>query len=284
MKDYYAILGVERGASQEDVQRAFRTLAHKYHPDKEGGDVGKFKEVNEAYQVLGNEQKRAQYDATGSFANGFDPRQGAGFDFSDFSVNFGGNGSFSDIFDAVRGAFTGSAFRGADVVINVELTFEESILGTTKRFTIPYRRKPAGTVEIPFGPGIFDGAELIMRERGEPAPDPRLRPGDLHVRVRVKGHPQFRREKRDVVCDLKLTVTEALLGAVKEIVWVNGTTVSVTVPERTRHGDRLPVTSVALPPSDQFNQVVAVCAIAYPKKRMSGKVRELLDGLQKEGW
>lgn len=281
MKDYYAILGIDRGATQDEVQKAFRTLAHKYHPDKKDGDVEKFKEVNEAYQVLGDEQKRQQYDSGGFMGNG--QQYADGFDFSNVHVNFGGGG-FNDIFDAVRNAFTNTAFRGEDVTISIELSFDEAILGVTKNITIPYRRKAAETVAVQFQPGMYSGAEVVLRGRGEPARDGRFEPGNLHIQIRVKEHETLHRKGRDILCDCSLTMTEALLGVTKEVDWVGGKTFAVTVPERTSHGDMIAVKTVALPSSDLLGSVFVVCLVQPPKKRMSKKVRELLEALQSEGW
>ncbi|MDE0243498.1 MAG: DnaJ domain-containing protein [Candidatus Kaiserbacteria bacterium] len=280
MKDYYAILGVDRGASQEDIQKAFRKLAHQHHPDKQGGDAGRFKEINEAYQVLGNEQRRSQYDH-GGFAGGAGQGE-AGFDFSNFSVNFG-DGSFDDFVDAVRTAFTGQSFHGDHVAIDLMISFDESILGTEKEVTIPYRKKSPETVRIAASPGVYDGAELVIRGKGEPAPDGRHQPGDLRVRFRVQEHPHLRRVNRDIVCTLDLTVSEALLGIEKEAPWISGKTFSVTIPERTRHGDTYVATNVALPESNLLDRVVVLCNVVQPKK-MSKKVQSLLEDLRDEGW
>jgi molecular chaperone DnaJ len=99
MTDYYQVLGVDRGASQEEIKRAYRKMAHAHHPDKEGGDEEKFKEVNEAYQVLGNEQKRQQYDQFGQTFDG----AGAGGPFGGFNVNMDDIGGFGDIFETFFG-------------------------------------------------------------------------------------------------------------------------------------------------------------------------------------
>lgn len=139
MKDYYQILGVEKTASDDDIKKAFRKLAHKYHPDKKGGDEQKFKEASEAYAVLSDKKKRAEYDTYGrTFSggqNGFN-----GFDFSNFQQGFG-NGvefDFGDIFSEFFGgnAGRGGARRGRDISIDVELSFKESVFGSERRVLI----------------------------------------------------------------------------------------------------------------------------------------------------
>ena len=141
-KDYYSVLGVEKKASQDDIKKAFRKLAHKYHPDKKGGDEEKFKEVNEAYSVLSDEKKRSEYDAYGRVfsGGGGQGQQGGfgGFDFNDFANQQGFGGAhvdFGDIFGDIFNGFTGGregARRGRDISIDIELSFEESIFGTER--------------------------------------------------------------------------------------------------------------------------------------------------------
>lgn len=164
-KDYYAILGVEKGASHDEVKKAFRKLATKYHPDKKGGDEAKFKEISEAYAVLGDEKKRAEYDAYGrSFSGG-----GAGFDWSQFQQNMGGfqNGQgfefdlgdimngFGDIFGGGRGQ--GARARGRDISIDVELAFQESIFGTNRKVLLT-KNTTCATCK---GSGAAVGTEMI---------------------------------------------------------------------------------------------------------------------------
>lgn len=136
MKNYYDILGIEKGASSDDVKVAFRKLAHKYHPDKKGGDEGKFKEVSEAYAVLSDQKRRAEYDTYGrTFSGGAEGFQG--FDFSQFSRDFEGHGVEFDLGDVFSEFFAGNrggrASRGRDISIDIELSFRESIFGVERR-------------------------------------------------------------------------------------------------------------------------------------------------------
>lgn len=135
-KDYYKTLNVEKGASQDDIKKAFRKLAHQYHPDKAGGDEAKFKQANEAYQVLSDEKKRAQYDQFGSVA--FDGSAGGfgGQGFGGFS-GFQGGAGFEDLGDIFGDLFGGGRTRsrerrGSDIQVDMELTFKESIFGVNK--------------------------------------------------------------------------------------------------------------------------------------------------------
>jgi len=146
-KNYYEILGVEKSASKEDIKKAFRKLAHKFHPDKKDGDESKFKEINEAYSVLSDDKKRAEYDSYGRvFDGGAGFGSGAGgFDFSGFSQNFqgqagefGGDFDLGDIFGEFFGGNRGRAKtkRGRDISIDIEIPFEDSIFGTERKVLI----------------------------------------------------------------------------------------------------------------------------------------------------
>lgn len=142
MKDYYQVLGVTKSASEEEIKKAFRTLAHKYHPDKKGGDEAKFKEVSEAYAVLSDKKRRAEYDTYGKTFTGGPQGGFGGFDFSNFANGFGGfdqqNVEFDlgDIFGEFFGGGGRRARRGRDISIDIELSFREAIFGADRRVLI----------------------------------------------------------------------------------------------------------------------------------------------------
>lgn len=144
MADYYSVLGISRSASEDEIKKAFRKLAHTYHPDKGTGDEKKFKEINEAYQVLSNKEKRARYDQTGQdyHSQGQGGGSGAGqgfggFDFNGQGFDFGGSG-FEDVFSDFFGSRAGSRGRrsGADIQVDVEITFEEMVRGAKRDITL----------------------------------------------------------------------------------------------------------------------------------------------------
>ncbi len=156
-KNYYEILGVGQQASKEEIKKAFHKLAHKYHPDKKGGDEAKFKEVSEAYQVLSDEGKRRQYDAYGSASAGGGNPGGFGFDFSNFTGQNGADFEFDlgDIFgDFFGSARRGGAKRGRDISVDIQVSFAESIFGTERKVLI----NKIGLCETCSGSGAAVGA------------------------------------------------------------------------------------------------------------------------------
>lgn len=170
MKDYYSVLGVPKSASKDDIKKAFRKLAHQYHPDKKSGNEAKFKELNEAYSILSDDQKRAQYDSFGSAGSGFagGGQQGfEGFDFADFAKGFGGfNGTnvefdFGDVFGDLGDMFSGRggrrSRRGRDVSIDIEVSFRDSVFGT-ERTVVLAKVNACKTCK---GTGAKTGSEMI---------------------------------------------------------------------------------------------------------------------------
>jgi molecular chaperone DnaJ len=164
-KDYYSVLGVDKKASTDDIKKAFRKLAHKFHPDKGGQDESKFKEITEAYAVLGDEKKRREYDAYGQSFPGGTPNQGAGgfggFDFSQFQQGFGQGGvefDFGDLFGDLFGTRAGRAARarGRDISIDLEISLKDAVLGTKRTVLIG----KVSTCDVCGGTGAKKGTEL----------------------------------------------------------------------------------------------------------------------------
>lgn len=195
-KDYYDILGVSRGASQEEIKRAYRKLAHEHHPDK-GGDSERFKQINEAYQVLSDPQKRQQYDQFGRTS--FDSRSGQGFrgfegfDFGDmgrsgFSFSFGGG--IGDLFED----FFGQAF--SQVQVELPISLSQAVLGDE----LVFRTTGAETLTIKIPSGTADGTTFRFRGKGNPHKRGR---GDLLVTVRVKLPERLNRKQKELFEELK---------------------------------------------------------------------------------
>lgn len=242
--DYYKTLGVSRTASADEIKKAFRKLARTHHPDA-GGDEQKFKEINEAYEVLSDDKKRQLYDQYGT-ANENQIPQGWGGNVNVGDI-FGGAGSWSEILDSIRrgegafgswdfGGFGGQprARRGQDMNVTLNVTFDEAFQGTEKRVTvrIPGKSEPdTFTVKIPAG--AVDGGRLRFRGKGGLGENGG-EAGDLLVTTKIAEHPYYTRDKADVVVALPVTVAEAALGAQIVVPAPDGTKVRVKVPAGTQ--------------------------------------------------
>lgn len=252
--DYYKTLGVPRTASADDIKKAFRKLARTHHPDA-GGDEAKFKEINEAYEVLGDEKKRALYDQYGTANENQIPRGwsgGQGFSVDDiFGGSQGGqgfSGSWSDILESIRrgegafgsnwdfGGFGGSPrpHRGQDMNVTLKVSFDEAFRGVEKRVTVRIPGKPASdTVTVKVPAGAVDGGRLRFKGKGGLSQDGG-EPGDLLVTTKIEPHPYYRRDKADVIVDVPVTVAEAALGAAIVVPAPDGTKVRVRIPAGTQ--------------------------------------------------
>jgi DnaJ-class molecular chaperone len=246
--DPYVVLGVPRNASEDDIRRAYRKLAKELHPDLNPSDPKsaeeRFKKVSGAYEIIGDAEKRKQYDrgeidASGEARRGFHRTYAEGGPFAgrpgaqrpgeDFS--FGD--IFSDLFGTMRGrGEPGSPFgvRGRDVRYSLEVDFLEAATGAKKRVTLP----DGGVLDISVPEGVSDGQVLRLKGKGSLG----LRgaePGDALIEIRVRPHPHFRRVDDDIVLDVPITIDEAVLGAKVEVPTISGR-VQLTLPKATSSG------------------------------------------------
>lgn len=300
-KDYYKALGVEKGASQAEVKKAFRKMAHKYHPDKQGGDEAKFKEVNEAYQVLGDETKRKQYDQFGSdfaqqggFGGGMNwedfmraSRGGGGFQQGGVHFDFGGaNGGIDlgDIFGDIFGFGGGNRPRkGRDVQLAVEITFEEMMSGLDKEiaFNQPNaqgkQEETKFTVKIPAG--ISSGQSIRVGGKGGHSPNGGSR-GNVFIVVHVQSKSGFQRQGADVFTEVHIPFTIAALGDKIDIETVDGTK-KLVIPAGTQSHQQFRLKGFGLPrlqrtgKGDQYVNVI----VDVPKK-LKKKERKLVEELK----
>ena len=269
--DYYKTLGVPRTASTDEIKKAFRKLARKYHPDA-GGDEAKFKEINEAYEVLSDDKKRKLYDQYGTANENQIPRGwGSGNvnveDIFGGAGGAGGFGSWSDILESIRrgeGAFgtewdfgnfgsagggrrAARAQKGKDMNVTLNVTFDEAFKGTEKRVTVRIPGKSESetfTVKVPAG--AVDGGRLRFRGKGGLGQGGG-EAGDLLVTTKIEPHPYFMRDGADVVVDVPVTVAEAALGASVIVPAPDGTKVRVKVPAGTQTGAKLTVRGKGAP-------------------------------------
>ncbi len=359
-KNYYDTLGVAKGATQDDIKRAFRKLAHRYHPDKSGGDEAKFKEVSEAYAVLSDEKKRREYDTYGqAFPGGPSAGPGqagnpfGGFDFSQFQQGFGGDGvefDFGDLFGDIFGGRGGRsrAPRGRDISIDIEVPFKDAIFGTDRtvllskvsacelckgtgakpgteletcktcngtgqvhevrrsilgQFTsvrpctachgtgkIPKEKCPEckghgvhrkeEEIKIKVPAGIENGEMIRLPGQGEAIQGGMT--GDLYVKVHVKPHPVFRREGANLVMQLPVKLTDALVGTTVTIDTVEGKKLEVKIPVMKRAEELLRVRGKGVPEGTSRGDLIIRLEVAMPQK-LSAKAKKAIEDLKSEG-
>jgi len=290
-RDYYEVLGVSKSASDDEIKKAYRKLAIKYHPDKNPGNKeaeAKFKEINEAHDVLSDKQKRARYDqfghagvggAGGNPFGGAGNPFGGGFNYNGqtFNFEFGNGGVFDDIIGNLFGF--GSARRprrGADLQVAVTITFEEAIFGTTK--TIDHN---GSSLKIKIPAGIDDGMSIRIRGKGGPAPEGATEPGDLYVRVKVKPHKSLTREGIIILSEQTIDMVDAALGCEIEVETVDGP-ITMKVPAGTQSGTPFKLSGHGVPfrnDGDRGPHIVTV--LVETPKNLSKRQKELLEEFKK---
>jgi curved DNA-binding protein len=290
-KDYYATLGVGRDADADTIKKAYRKLARRYHPDvsKEPDAEARFKEINEAYEVLGDPEKRRAYDGLGSgFRDGEEihgwPGGGAGPGGPESPF---GNASFEDILSSLFGGLDMNARRGgpfgakgADLRSTLSITLEEAFSGTSKELHLgPAAPGDAGTgkvIKVTIPPGTLDGDELRVEGQGGAGA---RRPGDLYLRIKILPHRLFSLDGRHIHLDMPLTPSEAALGTSLTVPTLAGS-VEVRVPPLTQTGTKLRLKGRGMPghpPGDQF--LLAKIMIPTP---INEQARKLYEELAKE--
>lgn len=277
-KDFYKVLGVEEKASKDEIKRAYRKLAQKYHPDANKGDENaerRFKEISEAHSILSNDEKRKEYDEIRRYAGAgggpFGFRPGGGRDVRvDFGDIFGGEAG--DIFGDIFG-FGPRQRRGQDLETEAHLSFEEAVEGTTFELANGTR------VRIP--PGVSNGARIKVAGKGGPGPAGSP-PGDLYVRVHVAGHPLFKLKKNgDIEVPLPVTIAEAALGAKIQVPTLDRA-VTLKVPAGSRSGKVLRVKGKGgMRSGGTRGDLLARIEIEVPQK-LTRRERELLEEFERE--
>lgn len=293
-RDYYEVLGVSKNASDDEIKKAYRKLAVKYHPDKNPGDKAaeeKFKEISEAHEVLSDKQKRARYDqfghagVGGSAAGGNpfggqagNPFGGGSYTFNGQSFNFdfggAGAGGLDDILGSIFGfgSHARQPRRGADYRTHLVVTFEEAIFGTTKTLEVEGKK-----IKLKIPQGIDDGMSIRLAGRGGPAPEQGGQKGDLYVQVRVKPHKHLTREGYIILSEEKISMVDAALGTEIEVETVDGP-ITMKVPAGTQSGTPFKLSGHGVPmraDGDRGPHIVTI-NVEIPKK-LTKKQRELLE-------
>ena len=281
-KDFYKILGIDESATKDDIKKAYKKLARQYHPDNNKGDKGaeaRFKEISEAYSILSNDQKRAEYDqmrrlfeAGGDRFYGFTPggQGGVRINIGDLFGDEGGRGGgfFEDLF-----GFGPRQARGSDAETEVTLSFEESIEGTTVQL------RDGTKVRIPAG--IGDGGRVKVAGKGGPGANGGTA-GDLYVRVRVQPHPVFGKSKGgDLQITLPVTFTEAALGAKVEVPTLDEP-VTVKIPPGTPNGKVLRVRGRGAPKARGGTGDLLVKVEVEVPQKLTNKEKDLLQRFDEE--
>lgn len=287
-KDYYKTLGVEKSASQDEIKKAFRKEAHKYHPDKKDGNEAKFKEANEAYQTLSNDQKRAQYDRFGSagpnMSGGGSQGGFGGFQQQAGGMEFDLNDIFEGFFGGQGGGFGGQRVqRGRNIQLQLNITFEESIKGVSKKIRVPemsaiYSQKKEVEVTIPAG--IENGQQLRLQGYGEAVNGGQT--GDMHIVIAVDSHPIYQKQGLNLVRNIDVLLSETLEGAKKEIETFDEK-VTVKIPQGVKTGTVLRVRGKGISRSTfQKGDILLVVNLVIPEK-LSKDQKKLVEELKKLG-
>ena len=277
-KDFYKILGVGKSASADEIKKKYRSLARELHPDKTKGDTAmeeKFKAVSEAYDILSDGKKRAEYDqARDMFERGGfrAPQGGQNFQGGDFSDIFGG-GNPQDIFaNLFGGGGRRGPRKGQDLQTESTITFKEAAFGTTLELRLSTDGGPSQTISARVPAGVNDGAKIRVKGKGAPG---EAGPGDLFILLHVKPHPIFSRKAENIVMTLPVTFVEATLGADIKVPTLDGEEVTLRLAPGTPNGRTLRVKGRGIKKGSISGDLLATIDVQVPQK-IEGEAAEAL--------
>lgn len=301
-KDYYKVLGVDKSASADAIKKAYRKLAVKYHPDKNPGNKAaeeKFKEITEAYEVLGDPEKRKKYDELGENWKYYQQQGGTaeGFDWSQYTgrrpggqgraYTSGDFGGFSDFFESIfggggfeRAGFGGGgrtrARKGEDYKADMEISLEESYNGTTRQVDAGGTR-----LELKIKPGTYD--QQVLRLKGKGGPGINGGPnGDIYITVHVQSHPHYEVKGDDLYCDIPVDLYTAVLGG-KALVRTLKGTIRIDIAKGTQNGKVLRLKGMGMPKfgkPGEFGDLYGKVNVRLPE-HLSPRETELFNELAK---
>jgi len=298
-KDYYTVLGVSKTASQAEIKKAFRKLAVKYHPDKNPNNKTaetKFKEANEANEVLSDPEKRKKYDALGENWKNYGQQTGGqdqGFDWSKYqdtgggkrsysSGDFGAETNFSDFFESVFGASRSGSSRskrpqkGDDYSAEVELSLEEAYSGTSRLLDVGTEK-----LQMKFKPGVKDGQTLRIKGKGGQGFNKGER-GDIYIKIHIPTHPHFERREDDLYCEMPVELYTLILGGKATVRTLKGI-LKIDIPKGTDNGKVLRLKGMGMPvfgSANSFGDLYAKVKVMIPKD-LSEKEIKLFEELKK---
>jgi curved DNA-binding protein len=298
--DYYKLLGINKNASKDNIKKAYRKLAMKYHPDHTKGDKNaeeKFKKISEAYAVLSDGEKRKQYDTFGSA--GFQQRYSQedifrGFDFDSILNDvFGGSGRFGGGGGGTRFSFGGESpfggyqrhqapSKGSDLVYELPLTLKEIATGTKKTVSFQHQdRSEKITVKIP--KGMISGKKLRIAGKGESSPHGGPS-GDLYIKAKVLGDPVYDVQGHDLYINRDIKLSEAILGSNISVPTLEGKKLSLKIPSGTKHKTKMRLPGHGLPHMDEKGQGDLYVRIHVPMPdQLSKKQKALIQQLADAG-
>ena len=301
-KDYYKILGVEKSATQDEIKKAYRKLAMKFHPDRNAGNKvyeDKFKEITEANEVLSDPEKRKKYDTLGSNWKQYQNTGGQGF--GDFYTNSGGgrrqsgstyefSGDINDIFGGMGGGFSDffeSFFGGGgrssggrtqqqktaiDVEANMNITLEDVFNGSEKQISIEGKK-----LKIKINPGTKDGQKLRLKGMGR-SKTAGGEKGDLYLNLHILQHPFYEIKENDLYYNLDVDLYTAVLGGKENIKTLDGKTISISIPEGTESGKTLRLKNLGM--NNNVRGDLFVKILVTVPKNLSKEEKELFKKLE----
>ena len=279
-KDLYQILGVQKSDDAAAVKKQYRKLARELHPDKTKGDKkleDRFKGVSEAYEILSDDKKRAEYDEMRTaFTSGRVPRGGGqagsgGFQNGDFSDLFG-SGNPQDIFSTLFGSGRAPR-RGGDIATETSISFRDSIFGTELNLKLAPQGSAPSTITTRVPAGINDGAKIKLKGRGSLGQAP---PGDLYVHINVIPHPVFTRNGENLLMTLPVTFTEAALGSDIAVPTLGGDEVTVRLAPGTPNGRTLRVKGRGVKKGHLIGDLMITVEVQVPQ-RLEAKAKKVLE-------
>lgn len=304
IKDYYKILGVGEGASAAEIKKAYRKLAREYHPDRNPDKPGaeeRFKEIQEAYDVLSDEQKRKEYDQRrknpfGGFGDGFGGGGGGRYYRAPDGtyVRFEGTGAGEEVFGGAAGGggfgdlfsrfFGGAgpeaggpgsrtAARGRDVETTLSLSFDQALRGGKTEVTLPDGDK----VRIDVPKGVSSGFKIRLKGRGEAARSAGGRRGDLYVTFNVAPHRRFRREGNDLYTSVTVNAFEAMLGTERHITNAYGKRIKLAIPKGTQPGEKFRLRSQGVETDKGTGDLYVAVDVSIPKDLTPDQEQALRD-------